>query len=570
MANFKFFLLLFVFPLISTSQSVKDVDGNSYNYFDIDGEKIFKTNLRTTRFNTGEKIKRVKNKVEWDYFVQNKQPAYFLKDNELYYNAFVVNSKKEVCPENWKVPSKEEWSSLSQNKYHIKEKKERKSCNPYVKCEIESLTSGDPMGLGLKMKEIEFTLAFAMHKDKQKAWDETFGIGHLCENCMDWNQEYSSKVACDKCKDERVLFCGKQHLCKRCDGNGFYFVKHEEKNVNLFNYYKENNEELAFDGVYYKGEYSDGIYSSEGRLWSLGMDFQLSQLFVDSWDHKFETYSEKEASKYAIQIKCIEGSSPQKKLKKKVEEELRLKKIEEKKDLANLKQITEELQKKHFSNAIELKDSFYNKENSIKAENLIKESIYDYYRDSVGILSIGQFRQIDDQLFEIGSGNYEVIYDGSKLKIGGEELLGNFSPFIEKYGYRIDVSQSRQKIKIEVEESKLFDHRFYVNDRGEKNPSIVKTKAGNYYFSKKHNTPKKKRKDRISCQVDNSLKTKKYVRKATQKFVLNVNGRMVSGKSEEVVVEEGKLKNNLDYTLYKVIVRPALYVYAGLVVITLI
>lgn len=96
------------------SQHVKDVDGNTYTTIKIKDQLWFESNLKTTRFINGDKILKTKKASKWvnndslPQYVQHK----LKNDNSIYYNWFVINDKRGVCPSGWKVPSQKEFNEL--------------------------------------------------------------------------------------------------------------------------------------------------------------------------------------------------------------------------------------------------------------------------------------------------------------------------------------------------------------------------------------------------------------------------------------------------------------------------
>lgn len=121
---FRYFRIsvLFLFILISAklyaqTEILKDIDGNSYPTIKI-GEQVWMAeNLRVTRYNNGDSIPFLLSTADW---AETDLPAYGYFDNDtsniskfgLLYNWFTVDDKREVCPQNWHVPSDDEWKQL--------------------------------------------------------------------------------------------------------------------------------------------------------------------------------------------------------------------------------------------------------------------------------------------------------------------------------------------------------------------------------------------------------------------------------------------------------------------------
>jgi len=118
MKKFLLFLpLLFLLSLQSQGQTIKDIDGNVYNTVTIGNQVWMKENLRTTRLNDGTPIKVITDNLDWD---TQTSPArcWYKNDSAAYHNVYgiiyndLVLHTNKVCPQNWHVPSKDEWTTL--------------------------------------------------------------------------------------------------------------------------------------------------------------------------------------------------------------------------------------------------------------------------------------------------------------------------------------------------------------------------------------------------------------------------------------------------------------------------
>jgi uncharacterized protein (TIGR02145 family) len=97
----------------------KDGNGNVYDTVTIGTQTWMKENLRATKYNDGTPIPLVSGNDAWK---AQTTPAYCFMNNDTanakpygaLYNWYVVNSSKNVCPEGWHVPSKEEWETLTE------------------------------------------------------------------------------------------------------------------------------------------------------------------------------------------------------------------------------------------------------------------------------------------------------------------------------------------------------------------------------------------------------------------------------------------------------------------------
>lgn len=96
------------------SQEIRDVDGNTYKTIKIKDQLWFGCNLKTTRYTNGDKILNAKKASKW--VKQDSLPQciqYKLKnDKPIYYNWYVINDKRGVCPSGWRVPSQKDFNEL--------------------------------------------------------------------------------------------------------------------------------------------------------------------------------------------------------------------------------------------------------------------------------------------------------------------------------------------------------------------------------------------------------------------------------------------------------------------------
>lgn len=107
-------LCIMIFNTLGFSQQVKDVDGNTYTTIKIKDQLWFESNLKTTRYTNGDKILNAKNASKWLQY--DSLPRYMQQklknDKAIYYNWYVINDKRGVCPSGWKVPSQKDFNEL--------------------------------------------------------------------------------------------------------------------------------------------------------------------------------------------------------------------------------------------------------------------------------------------------------------------------------------------------------------------------------------------------------------------------------------------------------------------------
>ena len=113
------FLVLSVRDISPSSNTgvVIDVDGNEYKITQIGDQWWFAQNLSVTRYSNGDDIPLIADPEEWKRGSIGARVIYNFSNepqrNDGYlYNWFVVNDKRGVCPEGWRIPSDEDWMKL--------------------------------------------------------------------------------------------------------------------------------------------------------------------------------------------------------------------------------------------------------------------------------------------------------------------------------------------------------------------------------------------------------------------------------------------------------------------------
>lgn len=97
--------------------SVTDIDGNTYPTVKIGDQTWMAENLKTTRYTNGDSIYLELGNTTWGNLTTG---AYCYYDNDMenfenfgyLYNWYVVSDERQVCPENWHVPTETEFEEL--------------------------------------------------------------------------------------------------------------------------------------------------------------------------------------------------------------------------------------------------------------------------------------------------------------------------------------------------------------------------------------------------------------------------------------------------------------------------
>jgi uncharacterized protein (TIGR02145 family) len=96
-------------------------DGTSFKEVSIGNQVWMVENLNVDRFRNGDPIWEAKSDEEWEEAGDNGKPAWCYYDNNpengarygKLYNWFAVSDPRGLAPEGWKIPSDEDWSSLT-------------------------------------------------------------------------------------------------------------------------------------------------------------------------------------------------------------------------------------------------------------------------------------------------------------------------------------------------------------------------------------------------------------------------------------------------------------------------
>jgi len=100
-----------------TENTVTDIDGNVYETVQIGNQLWISENLKVTHFNNGDEIPTGYSDLEWEtihddaYSVYDDNPA----NTKIYgnlYNYYAVDDSRAICPENYHIPTDDEWYVL--------------------------------------------------------------------------------------------------------------------------------------------------------------------------------------------------------------------------------------------------------------------------------------------------------------------------------------------------------------------------------------------------------------------------------------------------------------------------
>lgn len=103
-----------------TDETVKDIDGNTYKTVTIGKQTWMLDNLRVTKYRNGDPIAttiprslNIASESEPRYFWA--YPEGFAVYECTYYTWYAIADERQITPEGWHVPSKDEWKILFEN-----------------------------------------------------------------------------------------------------------------------------------------------------------------------------------------------------------------------------------------------------------------------------------------------------------------------------------------------------------------------------------------------------------------------------------------------------------------------
>jgi len=95
-----------------TENTVTDIDGNVYETVQIGGQLWMAENLKVTHYQNSDEIPYIYNDPQYGAYINYSNNADNVGVYGRLYNWFAVNDERGLCPDNWHVPSDDEFKSL--------------------------------------------------------------------------------------------------------------------------------------------------------------------------------------------------------------------------------------------------------------------------------------------------------------------------------------------------------------------------------------------------------------------------------------------------------------------------
>ena len=93
-------------------EGVEDTDGNCYETIQIGGQIWMAENLKVTHYQNNDEIPYIYNDPQYGAYINYSNNADNVGVYGRLYNWFAVNDERGLCPDNWHVPSDDEFKSL--------------------------------------------------------------------------------------------------------------------------------------------------------------------------------------------------------------------------------------------------------------------------------------------------------------------------------------------------------------------------------------------------------------------------------------------------------------------------
>jgi len=95
-----------------TENTVTDIDGNVYETVQIGGQLWMAENLKVTHYQNNDEIPYIYNDPQYGAYINYNNNDDNVAVYGRLYNWFAVNDERGLCPDNWHVPSDDEFKSL--------------------------------------------------------------------------------------------------------------------------------------------------------------------------------------------------------------------------------------------------------------------------------------------------------------------------------------------------------------------------------------------------------------------------------------------------------------------------
>ncbi len=97
--------------IVPTFGSVTDIEGNVYSTVNIGGKEWMTEDLKVTKFNNGDDINQITGSNIWSSNACTN-PGYIENSGVIFYNGFVIDDSRNVCPVGWSVPTTIDYENI--------------------------------------------------------------------------------------------------------------------------------------------------------------------------------------------------------------------------------------------------------------------------------------------------------------------------------------------------------------------------------------------------------------------------------------------------------------------------
>ena len=501
------------------------------------------------------------NGVDWLFESNNYLNKLNLEDFDSIDEKIMIEYENKFI--NYRIPTLTEINQLYNQDVNLPDGKIKKKCKETYTC-----SSIDKTGMLLLRDNLyaEQSLNVLMNLTFSEAgWipkNKKYKHPHVCNNCKDWSENYKAKVPCTRCKDERVLYCGKTVTCPICNGKGFRMEDTKGETLSFENYLKKQNLKNNRFYLFYNNPKEYGIYDTKFHI-----------IYNNKYNNNLEINS--------IGVILVKGS---KRIEKEIielnkQDELKTleildfinsndfenarinikllnfpkkfpyqNKLNSKEDSLLLNQIKILLSEKKFDSAIEKYDVLNLQETKNELKREIQITLSDYYKTFEKPFSNEQLINIINELkftlSKLSPGNHQISTDSDgKITIDSSPTGLKMLPFTKSLGQNgefIVNTSSVGSIKIEETSKNNGPELILVST----NKAIYKTGKGKLY-KKVFLGQRLLFHQIVSVTVNGDVPKNKY--RFAQPLIVKTtaNGIEINSRLENEILSEQKFKSRV-------------------------
>jgi hypothetical protein len=501
------------------------------------------------------------NSQQWLF--ENDNEIFILKQSnnfeQLEHDMIFVESKNN----GFRIPTSNELELLINNIVKLPNEKVKKKCPKVYYCTDDVMKN---------LRNLDFDAAADFYSAiGARSILGLFKHPHTCNNCINWNKTYRSKVACHKCKEMGVYYCGKALSCPICSGKGFYYKDSDPEKLTFLDFLEKKNLKREETYLYYNNANDFGIYSVNSKtnynnIKSLKSfsNRNIGVLLVNGnarIEKEINQKKQEDAAKTSYIIQLIQNENIEE-AKSEInqlnfpEKFPHFSLLLEKEDSISVRKINKFLSINESENAARIYNKLNNKKEGLK--DIIQQSLNKKYSSDTVPLNENVLNELislnSSKFSNFEKGEYEFIVsrDGSILFLIDDLIVnlnkpsGNISNYIRIEGFENIHQTSKGKVTVNKIKNPTSDERMVASTlrlvKRKNNGKVYKVSVLNngVFHSKKNvsyspNIPKNK----FWIIQDFNVKT-------------IVNGREISETNTTEKLKEGKFSKRIPKIISRV------------------